>query len=176
MPKYGITASLVILGCMATAGCTDQMSASLNLQAATIEELVPFTGNVSDRSVRLTLKLAGAPNCSSQASSLRYGFLFDSDLDEGTGQQSEAFAGLGVDTQIVASCNTATGSFESTSGTVSLITSEDGSAELRIDATLKDLPALQLRYVAYAFENNQFVRLPAAPNAAAWAYYEIQKF
>jgi hypothetical protein len=145
------------------------------LQAATIEELVPFTSNVSDRSVRLTLKLAGAPNCS-QASSLRYGFLFDSDLDEGTGRQSEAFAGLGVDTQIVASCNAETGSFESASGSVSIITSEDGSAELRIDATLKDLPALQLRYVAYAFENNQFVRLPAAPNVAAWAYYEIQKF
>ena len=149
----------------------------LAMLSATIEELPPLGWEISGRKVALSIEVAGAPECSVDHPDLNYGFLIDADRNEGTGAHPAAFAGLGVDAKVTAHCDPERGVFISPAGSVTVAPSPDGNTfMIQIVTVVDQLPAIRFRWIAYAAEKTNFVRLPESPFVAAWAIYELMLY
>ncbi|MCU0225359.1 MAG: hypothetical protein MUF27_15115 [Acidobacteria bacterium] len=165
---------LALLGAAAAGGSTlAQVPSHLDILSAAIEELPPIDpASVPGRSVTLRLEVNGTPVCGPGTGFLAYGVLIDTDSDPATGVSLPAFAGLGVEARVSATCDPAASVFVSPVGAVSLAPGSAGTTAITIRTTVAQLPALDFRWIAFAQEGSTFSRLPQAPAYSAWTTHE----
>ncbi len=143
--------------------------AHLDILLATIEEQPPVDpSNVAARNVVLRMRLAGPVPSPCGPGFQAYGFLIDSDQNVTTGRPGPAFADLGVDARISASCNPVTGKFVSPLGPVTVNTA---GTVLEIQTTVGILPSVDFDWIAFAQDGTRFTRLPD-PGHARWTTFE----
>jgi hypothetical protein len=173
-----VTTTWFTLSAAGTPRTPSDVSPQIDVQSATIDQISPIDPRaVPQREVVLSIEVAEAPTCTSQTGYLSYGFLIDSDLDPATGPSADAFAGLGVDARMNATCDPATGAFAVPAGmTVTVTPTSNGGATVEIHTTVGSLPSVEFDWIAFAQKDSTFVRLPAAPEHGTWSTSERWSF
>lgn len=139
--------------------------------SATISEQPPFSKTIEGRIVHLSIELTKLPVCDEENVNWQYGFLIDTDRDSTTGARHEAFSDLGIDAQIIVSCNSDSGKFTSNIGDVILSNGNSGST-ITVETTVEKLPSVNFYFIAFIHDGTKLTRLPES-SAAGWAINEI---
>ena len=154
-------------------GASAQPPAHLDIRSAVIVELPPIdSSDVANRRVVLRIEVTGSPTCGAGVGFLAYGFLIDADKNASTGLRGAALENLGVDAEVSARCDPATGHFHSPVGTVVLGHGSAGTL-IEIATTVQFLPSIDFRWIAFAQESSRFFRLPREPGHGAWFIHEL---
>jgi hypothetical protein len=149
----------------------------LDILAANIAEVPPIDPSYAPaRQIVFTIEVAGAPVCLASTRLAWYGFMIDADKSHATGVTTPAFESLGVDAQIVARCDPASGTFTSAAGTVTVSPGLNGTGLVQISTTAALLPSVDFLWVAFAENGTEFTRLPHEPDVQSWTTTERSLF
>jgi hypothetical protein len=159
-----------------TGGAIGQVPPHRDIVSATIEEVPPIDGGtVAVRVVTLRIELAGPLPSPCTSSSQSYGFLLDADRNQATGLADPAFAGLGVDARISATCNPGTGFFAGPAGSTVTVTGPNANI-IEISTIVRQLPSLRFSWAAFVQEGLFVTRLPKEPDHGAWGITELREW
>jgi len=165
-----LTSLLLVVPVDATA----QVAAHLDIRSASIAEVSDYDPIlILEREVAIRIEVVKAPNCTAARGSLAYGILVDSDKSLKTRARGKELKGLGVDSRIIAMCDPATRTFLSPVGTVAVTEGEEGTSFIEILTTVAMLPSVDFRWIAYAAEDGEFVRLPDKKDHLTWTISEL---
>lgn len=147
----------------------------LRILNATIAEGRPFeAAAIANREVGFRIVTAAAPPCDSGRSEVAYDFLLDARPWQ-RGVTLAAIPEIKPSARLTLRCDPARGQFVSSiPGAVTLesVPQPAGAYALAVKTRLRELPAVEFRWVAVARERELFTRIPASGAFAVWRIYE----
>jgi hypothetical protein len=152
----------------------DTVAPHLRLQHVQIAERPPLEHRrLSERGVVFSLRLAGRPPCAPNRSSASYVFVLDARPWQPGRITIPLVPELRPTARLAVTCDPARGRFVASIPTASVTLRSDGDAAvLDIATTLRELPAVEFRWVALATDGEMVTRVPARGRAARWRIQE----
>lgn len=137
------------------------------VEVSIAEGRVDATSPMRNRPVTFTFVLSAPPVCDASTDGVKYAVFVDADMQEATGTRLPDVPGLGVERQVVARCDGASGRYVSRSGDVSVTGAPGagGRVELRIGMRLSQLPSTEFTWVGMVRHGDRFRLAPDGPPA-----------